>query len=190
MEGHHLILGETVDYLTGKIVSDTHDERYRQKISRLLIEDLGYLKKEITSRYLLPIAVGARKAIVTIDFVITIDKKTAMIIKYGPGSLTTRHTPTIAMANLLDNYRIPIAVITNGESADVVDTQTAKIVAQGLDKIPSRYDLDLMLNNDRWSPIMKKKRDMAERIVYCYEIDGACPCDTTVCRLDDDESNT
>ena len=40
MDGHHLILGETVDYITGNIVADTHDERYRQKIAHLLIHTL------------------------------------------------------------------------------------------------------------------------------------------------------
>jgi len=38
MTGHHLILGELDDLITGERVKDTHDERYRQKIARLLID--------------------------------------------------------------------------------------------------------------------------------------------------------
>jgi len=25
---------------------------------------------------------------------------------------------------------------------------------------------------------------MESRIAYCYEVDGACPCDDTICRID------
>ena len=42
MSTHHLILGETVDYITGQTITDTHDERARQKIARFLVEEKGY----------------------------------------------------------------------------------------------------------------------------------------------------
>ena len=45
MQGHHLILGELVDFISGKIIKDTHDERYRQKLAHLLVNRKGYLKK-------------------------------------------------------------------------------------------------------------------------------------------------
>ena len=32
MDGHHLILGELTDLITGETLTDTHDERYRQKL--------------------------------------------------------------------------------------------------------------------------------------------------------------
>ena len=40
MNGHHLILGELTDYITGETLKDTHDERYRQQIARRLIDKL------------------------------------------------------------------------------------------------------------------------------------------------------
>ena len=46
-QGHHLILGELIDFITGETIQDTHDERYRQKLARLLVEHKGYVKKEI-----------------------------------------------------------------------------------------------------------------------------------------------
>ena len=39
MNGHHLILGELDDFVTGQRLADTHDERYRQRLSRLLVEE-------------------------------------------------------------------------------------------------------------------------------------------------------
>jgi hypothetical protein len=50
MNDHHLILGQLVDFITGRIIADTHDERYRQKIARLLVETKGYRKADIRCR--------------------------------------------------------------------------------------------------------------------------------------------
>ena len=89
MGGHHLILGEIGDIITGEILADTHDERYRQKIARFLVADKGYAKADIHPRNLLIVAAGSRKGRLWVDFTVTVDDRTAMVIKYGPGSLVT-----------------------------------------------------------------------------------------------------
>ena len=49
MDNHHLILGELVDFITGETLTDTHDERYRQKLAKILVTYKGYHKNEIKS---------------------------------------------------------------------------------------------------------------------------------------------
>ena len=39
---HHMIYGSLVDYVTGEPLVDTDDERYRQKLARLLVEERGF----------------------------------------------------------------------------------------------------------------------------------------------------
>jgi len=185
MDGHHLILGELVDYLTGNVLPDTHDERYRQNIARLLIETLGYEKSEIIARRQLIVSAGDKKARIFIDFSVVSGDKIGMLIKYGPGSLTTRHTPSLAMARLLAGYQVPVVIVTNGEDAEILDTVSEKVIARGINQIPNRARLAGIVSGYGFTPVSKKKMEMAARIVYCYEIDGACPCDTTVCRLED-----
>ena len=121
MNGHHLILGQLSDFITGRTLNDTHDERYRQKIARLLVERKGYLKNDIETRKDLLVEAGDKRAIVKIDFLINLSGRTCMIIKYGPGSLITRRRPALAAARLLAPYQIPVAVVTNGEDAEVLE---------------------------------------------------------------------
>jgi hypothetical protein len=64
MDGHHLILGEINDFINGETIRDTHDERYRQKIARLLVNQKGYLKKDIEPRRRLVVQAGDSRAIV------------------------------------------------------------------------------------------------------------------------------
>ena len=44
-QGHHLILGELIDFITGETLQDTHDERYLQKLARLLVEQKEILQE-------------------------------------------------------------------------------------------------------------------------------------------------
>lgn len=183
MNGHHLILGELSDFLTGCILPDTHDERYRQRLSRILVEKKGYLKADIEARRPLTVQAGNRRAVIYVDFQVSLDNRIAMIVKYGPGSLVTRHRPVLAVSRLVAPYQIPLAVVTNGEDADVLDAATGKIMASGLEALPSRKELAAVAASAPFDPVTAKRAEMESRIVYCYEIDGACPCDDSVCRL-------
>ncbi len=184
MDGHHLILGALDDFITGERLLDTHDERYRQKIARFLVNGKGYAKSEIQPRNLLTVRAGNRKGRLWVDFLVLLDGRVAMVIKYGPGSLVTRHRPTLAISRLMAPYQIPVAVVTNGESADVLDGQSGKLTSSGIGRIPSRDVLATQLAGTELTPISPSRAEMEARIVYAYEIDGGCPCDDTACRIE------
>ena len=181
MGGHHLILGETRDYLTGEMLTDTHDERYRQKIVRFLVEKKGFRREDMTPRVPLDIHADDKKARVRLDLVIYSGGRMALLVKYGPGSLTTRHQVAIAASRLLAPYQVPFSVVTNGEDADILDNHNGAVVARGLENIYTREDLKRRLQNATSKQISRRQRDLAARIMYAYEVDGRCPCDDTVC---------
>jgi hypothetical protein len=183
MAGHHLILGQMADFITGEVLEDTHDERYRQKLARILVKEKGYRKKEIHPRFELLIKAGNEAAIIKIDYTITLSGKVCMIIKYGPGSLVTRHRPVLAASRLVVPYQVPYAVVTNGEDAEILEGSSGKVVADGLEGIFDRSKLIGESQNANFEAVSHKAAEMASRILYCYEIDDSCPCDDTICKL-------
>ena len=183
MNGHHLILGQLSDFITGRTLNDTHDERYRQKIARLLVERKGYLKNDIETHKDLLVEAGDKRAIVKIDFLINLSELTCMIVKYGPGSLVTRRRPALAAARLLAPYQIPVAVVTNGEDAEVLEVTGGGVLAVGLENIPTRAELQHIADRTEFKTIPPQRFAMESRIVYCYEVDDSCPCDEDICRL-------
>lgn len=183
-KGHHLILGELVDFITGNTIRDTHDERYRQKLARILVNQKGFSKEEIKPRRELHVSAGEKRGIIKVDFEINVSGQIGMIIKYGPGSLVTRHRPALAISRLVAPYQVPMAVVTNGKEADILEGKTGKIVAQGLQSIPSKKDLIEVLAAMNLIRISAEQAKIESRIVYAYEVDGSCPCDDTVCKLD------
>jgi hypothetical protein len=184
MNGHHLVLGELNDFITGETLPDTHDERYRQKLARLLVERKAYLRADILPRCEILVTSGDRKrALVKVDLKISLSGRAAMIIKYGPGSLVTRQRPALAAARLLEPYQIPLVVVTNGEDAQVLAGDSGKVISQGLDSIPARTELKRITAQAAFESISARRAEMEARILYAYEVDGACPCDDSVCRL-------
>ncbi len=183
MNGHHLILGELADYITGETLDDTLDERLLQGIARRLVEEKGYAKEEIEPRRELMVQAGEKRAVIKVDFLISLSGRIGMIIKYGPGSLVTRHRPALAASRLLAPYQIPIATATNGEDADILNAATGKVLATGLEAIPSRRELLSLIETAKFTEITPKRAEMESRILFVYEVDGACPCDDNVCLL-------
>jgi hypothetical protein len=183
MEGHHLILGELVDAVTGRVLPDTHDERYRQKLARFLMDTKGYCRTDIQSRCNLRVKAGDNCAMVKVDMAVTLSDKICMIIKYGPGSLVTRHRPALAASRLLAPYQIPVVVVTNGKDADILDGFTGEVIAAGLESIPARPALAARCSCFLFPPITEPRAEIESRIVYAYEVDGACPCDDSICVL-------
>ena len=183
MNGHHLILGELNDFITGAALKDTHDERYRQKIARLLVNRKGYRSTDIEPRKELPVQAGIKRAIVKIDFLVKLSGRVCMIIKYAPGSLVTRRRPVLAASRVLVPYQIPVAVVTNGEDAEVLEGSTGSVMAVGLEKIPSKSELKNIAHQDEFKAIPAQRAVMESRIVYCYEVDDSCPCDEDICKL-------
>jgi hypothetical protein len=182
-KGHHLILGERVDFITGCTIPDTHDERYRQLLAHLLVENKGYLKSDIEARRELFFKAADKTAMIKIDYTVSLFDKICMILKYGPGSLITRHRPALAASRLVAPYPVPIVVVTNGKDADILEGSTGSIIGRGLESIPAKSELIEIAEKSRFDRLSEKQIEMASRILYAFEVDDSCLCDDTICRL-------
>lgn len=183
MNGHHLILGELSDFLTGETLADTHDERYRQKIARILVEQKGYTRQQITPRCDLLVQAGLKRAVVKVDFKVELSRKPYMLLKYGPGSIVTRRRAALAASRLLGPVQIPVVVVTNGEDAEILWGATGKVMTTGLAAIPARKQLLQMVSAADFTPIASERVVREAQILYAFEVDDSCPCDDTIGRI-------
>ena len=179
MGGHHLVLGQIKDLITGEILPETHDEQYRQKIARMLVEERGYQKTEIFPRIKKKIRIDDKTAVIQVDFVVRVNDRSMMLIKYGPGSLVSRHRIGLAASRVMEPYQIPVVVVTNGEDADILEGKTGRVTASGLHQLPDKSELISYLMDHSPDQISSRQVEMESRILYAFEIDGKCPCDDT-----------
>jgi hypothetical protein len=183
MCAHQLILGETVDFITGEALVDTLDERARQKIARFLVEEKGYLKGEIEVRRQITLTIDGNKGTSNVDFVISVAGNAFMIVIFGPGSLVSRERSTVAAARLVEDYEVPFAVITNGEAAEVLETRSGKVIAEGLERIPSKAEALRKLETITFEKLSEKRLEREKRILYTFDVLAKCECDEFTCSL-------
>ena len=177
---HHMIYGRLVDYVTGEPLVDTDDERYRQKLAQMLVTEKGFAKTELEMRRRIETLFATQFVVSKIDIVVSIAGQRVMVLRYGPGSLVTRERPAIAAARVLEeNQMIPLVVVTNGEDAELLDARTGKVLATGLEAIPTREAVVAMLPGLDFSPVPQERREPELRILNAFDVESCCaggPC--------------
>jgi hypothetical protein len=181
MGRHHLVLGELTDFITGRTVVDTHDERARQAIARVLVNEKGYDRADITVGTVLPLTVNGESGTVRVDFVVRLKGRAVMAVIYGPGAIVSRQRPALAAARLLEPYVIPCVVISNGREAHVMDARTGRVTAEGLDAIPSKEELLAKMDSMTFEALSEERIDKERRILFCMEVLSEKECDEFVC---------
>jgi len=183
MSTRHLILGETVDYITGRKIVDTVDERARQKIAEFLVKKKGYLKNEIEVRRTIPLMVDGNRAETKVDFIIRINGQAFAVIIFGPGSLVTRERSTLASARLVEKYEIPFAMITNGKEAEIMETKSGRVIARGLEAFFSKKMAAEKIKTLIFEKVSAKRLEKEKRILYAYDVLSEKECREYACGL-------
>ena len=129
------------DYVTGQDVLDVGAEANRQAVERFLVEKKGYRREDIAVDSPLQLEIQGEIYRSRVDLVISIENRKLMAVKCAPGSLGSREREILSAARLLDTYQIPLSLVSDGQSAILLDTFDGRKVGEGLDAIPSRAEL-------------------------------------------------
>lgn len=174
--GHHYVYGTLQDCLTKKMVEDTDDERIRQKLFRFMLEEKGYTPSNLRTRCTIETTFDDRVVVSTIDLVVSISGREFMVLRYGAGSIVSRERSAIAAARLINtDHQLPLAVVTNGQDAVILDTKTGKEVGDGVNSIPSAHWARAHLEELSFLPPPKDKRYEYEcRILNAFDLNRCC----------------
>ncbi len=177
---HHLIYGTLIDFINGETLTDTDDERFRQRIARFLVEEKGWAKDEIRPRVKIETLFSGNFVVSKIDFVVMLEERGFMVVRYGPGSMVTREKPALAAARVLEpDYIIPVAVVTNGRDAEVLETRKGRVMATGLEGIVAREDAPEVAARLGYHKLPDARREAELRILNAYDVEVCCaggPC--------------
>ena len=170
-----VIHGKVVDFITGRTIDYTEDEKYRQVLARFLVEEKGFLKGDIQVQRELLLTVDDQTWVVKIDFSVILEGKIVMILRFAPGSVVSRERPALAAARLLEPYAVPLAVVSNGQDAHILDTASSEVIGQSLEDIPSRAALVNRFPELQFSHVAEERLEKERRILFMYEAIATCP---------------
>ena len=159
------------DFVTGKDVPNIGAEENRQAVERFLVEQKEYLKEEIRIDADIGITIDNELYRSQIDLVISPDggKTRFMAIRCAAGSLGSREREIVAAARLLDDYQIPISVVSDGMTAIVLDTVTGKKIGEGMAAIPSKKEALKKLESLELQALPKNRREKEKLIFRTYD---------------------
>ncbi|MEW6267614.1 MAG: type I restriction enzyme HsdR N-terminal domain-containing protein [Thermodesulfobacteriota bacterium] len=161
--------GETLrDFVTGRELPDTDDERIRQAVEEFLVRGKGYRPEEIELDrcFDLPVADSPERG--RIDLIVLIQGRPFMAILCAPGSLVTRERAALAAARLADEVQIPFTVVTNGREAELLDTITGRVTAEGLAAWPDRAEAEVLIAGLKPQPLKEGRKEKEARIYLAF----------------------
>lgn len=173
---HHLVYGMLKDYLTGEDLPDTDDERFRQRLAQLLVEEKGFAKTELEPRLTIETLFNSIFVRSIIDLTVSVGSQPCFVLRYGPGSLVTREKPAIAAARLVkESCCLPLAVVTNGQDAELLETKSSKVLASGMTAIPSRTQAaELLKEHPPRPPLTGLERERNQRVLNAFDLEICC----------------
>ena len=162
-----------IDFITGQEQPNVGAEENRQALERFLVNTKGYSKKDIEVDADIDLTIVGEPYRSQVDLVVSIDAGTRfMAVKCAAGSLGSREREIIAAARLLDNLQIPVAVVSDGKTAIVLDTVSGKKMGEGLDSIPSKEEAQKQLKSTELVPLPGERREREQLIFRTYDSDN------------------
>jgi len=155
------------DYLTGDLIPDVGAESHRQNLLQYLVEVKGYPREALWVDAPIRTVIGGTPYQAKIDLIVSAGSPAInyMAFKCCAGSLGSREREILAAARIFGKTPIPLAVVSNGKDAIVLDTLTGRTRAQGLDGIPTPSEAIRRLAE--WTPAAyPQERLEREKLIF------------------------
>jgi hypothetical protein len=157
--------------LLEKEVADGEDlaNQARGMIGYLLREKKGYEAADIRKAMAVEVVLGSETVWSSLDYLVSVDGKAAMVIKCAAGSLDSRERQAVAMARIIASPPVPVAVVADPVHAEVLDAATGKVTGEGFGAIPTKDQLRTIVAERQMQPLDAKKLEREKRILLAFD---------------------
>ena len=160
------------DYVTGIDVPLVGAEENRQMVEKYLVETKGYAREDIEVDVPIAFEVAGEAYRAAADLVVSTGGRRRMAFKCAAGSLGSREREIVYAARLVDAAPLPLAVVSDGRTAIVLDVLTGKIIGTSLDAIPSRNRLETDYADFTADPIAPERLERERLIFRSYDLEN------------------
>lgn len=158
-----------LDFITGQSVPNVGAEANRQQVERYLVEEKGYRREEVLVDAPIDVDIDGEVYQSTVDLVIQINDRPLMAVKCAAGSLGSREREIVSAARLLSASPLPLAIVSDGSNATVLDTVTGKKRGGGMASIPSRIEAVDLAQADPLPPVAHDRLTREKLVFRSYD---------------------
>lgn len=162
------------DYLTGRTIPDVGAESHRQAVIRFLVEKKGYERESLWMDAPLRTEIAGQPYCARIDLIVKAGAppRALMAFKCCAGSLGSREREILAAARIFAETPIPLAVVSDGRTAILLDTASGKPRARGLENLPSAQEASGLAAALNPAPYSEDRLEREKRIFRTYDQDN------------------
>jgi len=146
----------------------------RKLIGYLLRDKKGYGPEDIRQGLAFEVTLGQEVFWSSADFLVSVNGTMGMIIKCAAGSLDSRERQAVAAARVIASTPLPVAVVADPVTAEVLDVLSGKVTGEGFGAIPTREQLEVMLNEKVTQPLDAKRLEKEKRILLAFDAIKCC----------------
>jgi len=146
----------------------------RHVAEELLLGEKGYAQADLLKNYSFDVTIGTETVRSSLDFLVSVDRRTAMVIKCAAGSISSRERHVVAAARVCGSLPVPFAVVMDPMSAEVLDVMTGKVLAEGFEAIPTKPQLMDMLAGKEPKPVPPEKLEREKRVLLAFDAIQCC----------------
>jgi len=157
------------DYVTGKEVPNVGAEENRQAVEKYLVDTKGFAKADLEIDAPLEFDIQGETYRSKIDIVVSIAYRRLVAIKCAAGSIGSREKEILSAAKLLEDYQIPISIVSDGRNALVLETVSGKLLGEGLEAIPSRDAVVGRFKAGDFQPVPAKRLEQVKLVFRSYD---------------------
>jgi hypothetical protein len=161
------------DFLTGREIPNVGAEANRQAVARYLVDTKGYRAADIIVDAPLALEVGGASYRSRIDLLVMAGQppRPFMAIKCAAGSLGSREREILSAARIYDaSSQIPLAVVSDGRNATVIDAVSGKKLAEGMAAIPDSRTADRQITRHAPVPYPPERMEREKLIFRSYDL--------------------
>ncbi len=159
------------DYLTGQEIPNIGAEANRQAVARFLVETKGYPTAAILRDAPLEIEVAGEPYRSRIDLLVMAGQppRPFMAVKCAAGSLGSREREIVSAGRVYGEHQVPLAVVSDGCNAIVLDTVSGRKIAEGMNAIPDAREADRQMATLAPAPYPPERLEREKRVFQTYD---------------------
>lgn len=146
----------------------------RTMIGYLLRDRKGYGPEDVRKALAFEVTLGHEAFWSSADFIVSVNGRMGMIIKCAAGSLDSRERQAVAAARVIASPPLPVAVVADPVTAEVLDVSSGKVIGEGFGAIPTREQLEVILKENVTQPLDAKRLEKEKRILLAFDAIKCC----------------
>jgi len=141
----------------------------RYHIYEILTKEKGFYPEDIQINPQFQIRLNTGEATVGIDFVITYDETSFMVIGCVSSGIEPWERYVIAFARAITDYQIPYAAVTDGEKVKIFDSVSGALIKDSMQEFFTRQEAASLMKNFQKIYSPEKRLEKEKRIIYAFE---------------------